>query len=86
MGRGGSTGWDSVADGVVALEVSGDEVVGVDEFADGDGLGGEADDLVELTDGLAGGDGVDGELVAGGDVGERDEVQAVEGLACARPA
>ena len=68
------------ADGVVALEVAGDEVVGVDEFSDGDGLGGEADDLVELMDGLSGGDGAHGELVAGGDVGERGEVQAVEAL------
>ena len=70
------------ADGVVALEVSGDEVVGVDEFADGDGLGGKANDLVELADGFAGGDGADGELVAGGDVGERSEAETVEGLAC----
>ena len=70
------------ADGVVALKVSGDEVVGVDELAEGDGLGGKADDLVELADGFAGGDGAYGELVAGGDVGERSETQAVEGLAC----
>ena len=41
------------ADGVVALEVTSDEVVGVDELAHGDRLGGEANDLVELTDGLA---------------------------------
>ncbi len=48
------------ADGVIALEVASDEIVGVDEFADCDGLGGEADDLVELADGLSSGDGADG--------------------------
>jgi hypothetical protein len=69
------------ADGVVALEVSGDEVVGVDEFASGDGLGGEADDLVELTDRLSGGDGAHRQLMSGRDVGERSQVQAVERLA-----
>ncbi len=70
------------ADGVVALEVSGDEVVGVDEFADVDGLGGKTDDLVELTDGLSGGYGADGEFVSGGDVGEGGEAQTIERLAC----
>jgi hypothetical protein len=55
--------------------------VGVDELADGNWLGGKADNLVKLTDGLTRGDGLDGELVAGGNVGGRDEVQAVEGLA-----
>ena len=50
----------------------------MDELADSDGLGGEADDLVEFTDGLAGGNGSDGEFVASRDVGERSEVQAVE--------
>lgn len=44
-------------------------------------MGGEANNLVELTDGLALGDGSDGELVAGGNVGGRDEVQAIERLA-----
>lgn len=66
--------------GVVALEVSRDQVVGVDELAYSNRLRGEADNLVELTDGLAGGNGVDGELVASGDVGGRNEVQAIEGL------
>jgi hypothetical protein len=69
------------ADGVVALEVSGDEVVGVDEFADGDGLGGKADDLVELADGLTGGDGADGQFVAGGYVRRGGEAQTIERLA-----
>jgi hypothetical protein len=68
------------ADGVVALEVSGYQVVGVNELTHGDGLRGEADNLVELTDGLAGGNCVDGELVASGDVGGRNKVQAIEGL------
>jgi hypothetical protein len=52
----------------------------MDELADGDGLRSEADNLVELTDGLAGGDGVDGELVASGDIGRRNELQAIERL------
>ena len=63
----------SGADGVVALEVTGDEIVGVDEFADGDGLGGEADDLVELTDGLSGRDGADGQFVSGRNIGRGRE-------------
>jgi len=54
----------------------------VDEFADGDGLGGETDDLVEFTDRLPGGDGAYRQLMSGGDVRERGEAQAVEGLAC----
>ncbi len=70
------------ADGIVAVEVSRDEVVGVDELAYGDGLRGETDDLVEFTDGLARRDGPDGQLVSGGDVGERGEAHTVEGLAC----
>ena len=70
------------ANGVVALEVASDEVVGVNQLAYGDGLGGKADDLIEFTDGFAGGDGMDGEFVAGGDVAERDHVHAVQGLAC----
>jgi len=70
------------ADGVVALEVVGDEVVGVNKFTDGDGLGGKTDDLVELTDGLPGRNGVYRQLMTGRDIGERSEVQAVEGLAC----
>ena len=69
------------ADGVVALKVTGDKVVGVDVFACGDRLGGEADDLVELTNGLAGGDGMKGEFMPGGDIGGRNEAQTVEGLA-----
>ena len=68
--------------GVIALEVSGDEVVGVNQLTDGDGLRGKADDLIEFTDGFAWGDGMDGEFVAGGDVAERNHVHAVEGLAC----
>jgi hypothetical protein len=72
------------ADGVVALEVAGDEVVGVDELADGDGLGGKADDLVELTDGLSRGNGADGQFVSCRDVGERGEAQTVERLACGK--
>ena len=70
------------ADGVVALEVSGDEVVGVDEFADIDGLGGKPDDVVELTDGPAAGDGMDGEFVSGGNVRRYGEAQTIERLAC----
>lgn len=62
------------ADGIVALEIACDEVMGVNVFPDGDGLGGEANDLVELTDGLARGDGTDREFVAGGDVGERSKL------------
>ncbi len=68
--------------GVFALEVAGDEVVGVDEFAGGDGLGGKADDLVEFAYGFAGGYGADGEFVAGGDIGKRSETGAVKGLPC----
>ena len=70
------------ADGVVALEVTGDEVVGVDEFADGDGLGGEANDLVELTDGLPCRDRADGQFVPGGNIGRGREAQTIERLAC----
>ena len=70
------------ADGVVALEVTGDEIVGVDEFADGDGLGSKANDLVELTDGLAGGDGANRQFVSSGNIRGRGEAQTVERLAC----
>ena len=69
------------ADGVVALEVASNEVMGMDVRADGDGLGGEAYDLVELTDGLARGDGADREFVPGGDVGERSKLQIWKGFA-----
>lgn len=67
-------------DCIVALEVVGDEVVGVDEFAGRDGLGCEADDLVEFTHWFAVSDGADGEFVAGGNVGERDQAGPVERL------
>lgn len=70
------------ADGVFALEVVGDEVVGVDELAGSDGLRGKADDLIEFAYGFAGGYGTDGELVAGGDISKRNEAGAVEGLPC----
>ena len=64
------------ADGVVALEVAHDGVVGVDVLAGDDGLKGESDDLIEFADGLSGADGADGELVAGGDSGERGEAES----------
>ena len=69
------------ADGVVAFEVSGNEVVSVDELADSDGLGGKANDLIEFTDGFSGGDGVDRQFVSCGDIGKRSQVHAVERLA-----
>lgn len=70
------------ADGVIALEVAGDQVMTVDELAWSDGLGRETDDLVELTDGLAGSNGVDREFVACGDIGARGQMQTIKGLAC----
>ena len=61
------------ADRIVALEVSRDQVVRVNQFPHSDGLSCEADNLVELTDGLSRSDGADRQLVTGGDVGARSE-------------
>ena len=54
-------------EGVLARELGKGAVVGVHVGADGDGLGGKADDLAELDDRLAGGDRVAGHLVAAQD-------------------
>src|SRR5580704_1199590 len=58
------------ADGVVAFKITGNEVVCVDVLADGNWLGGKADDLVELAHRLTGCDGADCEFVSRGDVGK----------------
>ena len=55
--------------GVVAVEVTGDEVVGVDVISGGDRLGCETYDLVELADWLAGANGPDGDFVPRRDIG-----------------
>jgi hypothetical protein len=70
------------ADPVVALKVSGDQIVGMDELADRDGLRSKADELVELTDRLSGRDSADRKLMAGGNVRGCRETQSVKRLAC----
>ena len=67
--------------GVVALEVTGDEVVSVDVFAYRYCLSRKTDDLVEFTNRIAGGDGMDGKFVACGNVGDGRNVEAGEALA-----
>src|SRR3984885_4416573 len=69
------------ADGVIAVKITGDQIMAVNEFADGDRLGGKTNDLIELTDRLTGGDGVNRQLMARSDIHARSQVQAVEGLA-----
>jgi hypothetical protein len=76
--QGGGLGFG--ANGVIALKITGDQIMAVNEFSDGDRLGGKTNDLIELTDRLTGGDGVDRQLMAGSDVHTRSQVQAVEGL------
>jgi len=67
-------------DGVVAFKITGNEIVCVDVLADGNRLGGKADDLVELAHRLTGCDGANCEFVARGDVGERCKIQIEKDL------
>src|SRR5204862_536748 len=72
-----------LAEGVVALEQVGTEVVDVDQLAGRDVARGEADDLAVLADGVALGDLLQRDLVAEADAGGEGDVAAayVEGLA-----
>src|SRR5262249_29509607 len=65
------------AEGVVALEGVGRDVVDVDVVAGGDVRGGEADDLAVLADRLALADGAQGDLVAEADAAADGEGVAV---------
>jgi hypothetical protein len=67
--------------GVVAFEVAGDEVVGVDVVANRNGLGCEPNDLIELSDGLARGDSVEGHLVTSGNIGQRCKAKVGQDMA-----